>query len=158
MAEKIEIGNMLPLFTLPTIQNGEISISNYKGSENLVICFFDADCPQCLEFLDKLANAYTDFRELNTEILAIGNKQIDELAREFSKKKIPFPIMADEEGGVWKLYSAGVLTVIASDKFGEIRLRMDTEGQSSPDISMLTDAVSLMELECPECGIATWRV
>lgn len=157
MTDRVVPGNMLPLITIPALYGGEVSVAAFKGRRNLILYFFDVDCVSCVAFLYRLAEALTELREQNTEVVAIGSESIDALARRFSDFKLPFPLLSDSDGVAWQLYNAGPLTVIVADKFGEIHQRIDTEGETTPDVRLLLDAVSLIEMECPECGIPTWR-
>lgn len=158
MTDKTIPGDMLPLMTLPALSGGEVSLAAFKGERNLILYFFDVDCMPCVAFLERLAEVLPELREQNTEVVAVGSESVDELARRFTDLKLPFPLLSDFDGTAWQLYNAGALTVIVADKFGEIRQRIDTDGGILPDVRVLLDAVSLIELECPECGISTWRM
>jgi peroxiredoxin len=157
MAKNASIGDMIPLFTLPSITGEEISLARLKGARNLIVYLFDADCEPCLGFLDSLVEIAPDCRELQTEIIAVGSKSNEELASILQERQFPFPIVGDATGDIWRRYDADGITLIAADRFGEIRQRTESDGEILPDPQQLLAVLSLVELECPECGIATWR-
>lgn len=54
--------------------------------------------------LGQVRNHYAEFQALNTEIVAVSNDPFEKLALYVKKQGIEFPMLADTEGKVIKLY------------------------------------------------------
>jgi len=158
MAHKPVAGDMLPHFVLPAVGGGQVSSADFKGKKNLVIYLFDPECPPCVGFLDRLTQITALARELNAEILTIGGESAQALAVRLGDKRPPFPVLGDESGKTLGSFGTEAAALLVADRFGEIRERVDAQADSLPDLDRVLDLLSLVEMECPECGVPTWEI
>lgn len=102
-----------PLFTLPNQENQAISLNNYQGKPLLLIFYLGHGCLHCVDQLNAIAKHTDDFKKANIPILAISSDTLDGLKKsqenydESDKKKgFPFPLVADPENEIFRLYGA----------------------------------------------------
>ena len=155
--ELVKEQEMLPDFRLESAGGGMLGPQDYKEKKNLVVVFFDPACAPCGNFLSDVAARYDNYRDTNTEILAIGEGSLDEVRDATSGRQLPFPVLADSDGHVLRKYSDSTPAVFVADRFGEVRLvRSAEEGKHFPDQPTILSRLELIEFECPECGVPTW--
>lgn len=109
MNSNIKIGQKAPDFNATTTY-GNISLNDYK-EKWLVFFSHPADfTPVCTTEMIAFSNAYTNFKELNTELLGLS---IDSLSSHLAWMNdiynktgiiIPFPIIADRSGEIARIY------------------------------------------------------
>ncbi len=104
----LKIGDQAPDFTLPTDNNGEITLSSLKG-QNIVIYFYPKDLtPGCTTESCEFRDAMPDFEKLDTKIIGISKCSVEKHDKFKAKYDFNFPLASDENGntcedyGVWK--------------------------------------------------------
>jgi len=157
MAESPNVGRMMPQIDLPAIGGGRMATRNLKGRKNLVLYFFDPASDACLSNLNQLAEILASCRELDAEMAAIGGEDLDTLSNRLGSRSLPFPVLADGDGEARSRLGASQAVLIIADRFGQIRERWDLDCGTAPDKTRIVDVLSLIELECPECGVPTWQ-
>lgn len=155
--EPLKERELLPSFRLESIGGESIGPSDFKGKKNLVILIFDLECGQCTDFLCEAAGRYDDYKDLNADILAVGEASVMELKQFTDDMHLPFPVLADPDGTIGSRYSNRRPMIVVTDRFGEIRLvGIAEDGEELPDQDKVLTRLHLIELECPECGVPTW--
>lgn len=124
--EKLKVGNMAPDFTLPDVNNNNVSLSDYK--EHLVLIEFWASwCPYCQAenpMLVMLHNAYKSkgFKILGVSLDTDKNKWIDGIENE----NLGYDHVSDLKGfdsPIANLYGVGgIPTMYLVDENGMILL------------------------------------
>jgi len=77
------IGRTAPDFNLPSTSGEPVSLRQFKGKKTVILYFYPKDeTPGCTK-------EACDFRDYNTE---------------FEKHRLPFPLLADEDATVSKMY------------------------------------------------------
>ncbi|OGQ07036.1 MAG: peroxiredoxin [Deltaproteobacteria bacterium RIFCSPLOWO2_12_FULL_40_28] len=105
MTETIKVGNLVPDFSLPSQLGKNISPQDYRGKKALVIYFYPKDeTPGCTKQACSFRDHYEDFQNEGVEILGISSDSVSSHQNFASHHKLPFPILADVEGGVRKLF------------------------------------------------------
>lgn len=102
---KLQIGQDAPEFKLPAYPSGEYSLSQFKGSKNVILAFYPKDdTPGCTKencaFTDDLAK----FEEASTQVFGISCDDVashEAFSRKFNYKH---PLLADVGGDVAKKY------------------------------------------------------
>ena len=157
----LKLEEVVPDFTLPSVQGGRVSPRDYKQRVNLVIVYLDLDrCAGCVDLLREFADNYHVYRDLETEILAIFPQSTADLRSRVGDMGLPFPLLSDENGEVARVYlgsHAGeylVGGVFVTDRFGALRYHKVARGEEElPAQQTILDWLALIETECPECGV-----
>ena len=127
---KIEVGSVVPNFTLPS-QSGEmISLGDFMGERPVVLFFYPKDdTPGCTKEVCAFRDEYEAFEKLDAEVIGISSDSVESHRRFASKHDLPFTLLSDGGGKVRKLYGVqnsfglfpGRVTYVI-DKEGVVRL------------------------------------
>lgn len=119
-----EVGKDAADFCLESIKGEKISLSDYKGSRDIILTFWASWCPYCVSELKDISQRYFELRANGFEVLAINVKESRLKAESFAeKKRLNFPILLDPQGSVARQYGVGIPAVFMVDKQGKIRFR-----------------------------------
>lgn len=115
---KIQIGEMAPDFTLPSIQGEQVRLSQFKGKKNVVLSFVPAAwTPVCSDQWPGYVFARQVFEELDAIILGITVDNIPTLyAWTRQMGEVWFPVLSD-------FWPHGVV----ADRYGVLRSDGTTE-------------------------------
>lgn len=92
-------------FSIPTLDHGTISLSEYRGEKPVILVFWATWCPNCRRDLPVLAGLYEKYRD-RAEIVAINLEESESTVRAFvGKNPLPFPVAFDTDGSVGSAYS-----------------------------------------------------
>src|SRR5258708_3897920 len=93
------VGSMAPDFTL-TGSNGQISLSDYVGKQNVVLYFIrEFSCSFCQKHVPQLKQLYSTLQAHHAEVLAIGGESRAEAERLAAKSAVPFATVPLAERG-----------------------------------------------------------
>jgi len=105
-------------FTLKDLDGRTVSLSDYKG-KTIVLYFMATWCPECRSAIPHLRELYASYNPKGLIFLSIDVMESKEKAAAFSRKyNIPYPILLDEEGKVYRNYGVGGVPVKAFDRPG----------------------------------------
>lgn len=91
----LKIGDKAPDFKLYNSDKQEVSLSDYKG-KNVVILFFPlAFTGVCTAELCEMRDNMSSYSDLNAEILAISVDSLFTLERFKAEQKLPFHLLSD---------------------------------------------------------------
>lgn len=98
-------GDEAPDFTLPTLDGGEVTLSDYRGKV-VLINIWATWCEPCREEMPYMESQYKNLEGQDFEILAIsqdrrGNEDVQPFVDEFG---LTFPILLDPDKDVGELY------------------------------------------------------
>ncbi len=157
-SNRLEEDQVVPDFTLPSLDGRRISPSNFKQRLNLVIAYFDFDrCSACTNALRTFSNRYREYRDLEAEILVVSPQKLEDLKGRVGVLPLPFPVLSDVEGQMARAYLSGeekpAAAVFVTDRFGALRMKSlaYSTGELMEQREIL-DWLNLIEIECPECG------
>jgi peroxiredoxin len=154
---KLELGHTIPEFRLRTVSGEVIGPADYKQKKNLVLFFYDVRESESWEILAALKQRYHEFKEANTEVLAISPGPVEELKDCVDSMRLPFPVLCDCDKEAVCAYCVSEPTIFVADKFGELEMHSVVTSENADSvIDAAVSAVELSELECPECGVSTW--
>ena len=153
-------GQMVPGFSLPSLEGGEVKVRDYRQRRNLVIAIMDLNrCDGCTNLLREFADNYHTYRDLETQILIVLPHPMADIRSKVGDMGLPFPVLSDEGGQVSQVYlghrpgSGSSAALFITDRYGELRVDMKGEGPDDlPGQQSIIDWLSLLETECPECG------
>ena len=104
---KLNIGDPAPNFTLKNHMMENVSLSDFKGKQNVVILFFPlVNTPPCEKELCSTRDGLLDYQSLNAQILAISVDSSFAQKLWADKHKFNFPLLSDFNKEVCKLYGA----------------------------------------------------
>ncbi len=98
-----------PDFALPDQNQNSISLSDYRGKPLILVFYLGAGCLHCTEQLTAMADRYADFEKAQLPILAISTDDVSKLKdsqANYTKGKIPFPIVSDAPKEIFKKFTA----------------------------------------------------
>jgi len=99
------IGRPAPDFSLPSTTGENISLKQFKGKRTVVLYFYPKDeTPGCTREACDFRDHTEELERASVVILGVSTDSLD-LHRHFQEKhKLPFPLLADEDAAVSKLY------------------------------------------------------
>lgn len=121
-------GPTAPDFTLPTLDGGEITLSDFEGDKVVLLDFWATNCDPCKAELPEIVKLYEAKQDAGLVVLAISIDPPETLSlvtTTVSRMKIDFPVLLDEDTEVFDRYSPkGVMPYTAVvDRGGGLRLR-----------------------------------
>ncbi len=153
---KIEIGQLLPPFALNTTECKTVSPWDYKEKKCLFLFFFDVRDSIDWESLAVIKERFDELNNSNAVVLAVAKGSPEEVDECVMSLDLPFDVLIDENDKARRAFGISKCTIIATDRFGEIRLIEEVYNNIERVIDRAITYVSLSELECPECGVGTW--
>ncbi len=153
---KPKINHLVPTFMLQSVKGDIISPWQYKEKKNLVMLFFDPRSSSDLAILAEFKRRYHDIADDNGEVLAIATGPPEELKECVASMDFPFPLLSDSDDRVREEYGVSGPTIFVADKFGELKMQSAIGDDVDSIINAALSVLDLIELECPECGVASW--
>jgi peroxiredoxin (alkyl hydroperoxide reductase subunit C) len=144
---KVKVGDMAPDFTLPAIDGGTVSLSDYRGKRNVVLSFVPAAwTPVCSDQWPGYNLALDMFHALDAEIIGISEDNIPSQAMWVKAMHgLNFPVLSDfwphgkVAGALGILRSDGMAerAIVIIDKQGAIRYIDVHDINSRPDLGTI---------------------
>jgi peroxiredoxin Q/BCP len=102
-----KIGQPAPEFTLPTnTGNGKISLTDFRGKW-VVLYFYPKDFTSgCTIEARRFQQNLPKFTAKNTQIIGISADDVDQHAKFCDSEGLKFPLLADTDGSVSKVYGS----------------------------------------------------
>ena len=99
------IGKPAPDFTLPSTTGENISLKQFKGKKTVVLYFYPKDeTPGCTREACDFRDQFAEFEKHNTVILGVSSDGMESHQHFREKQRLPFPLLADEDTAVSKMY------------------------------------------------------
>jgi peroxiredoxin len=146
--EKKPSSALAPDFTLKTIDDQEITLSQLKGKV-VLLDFWATWCGPCRESIPHLVNLYKTYRENGFEMIGISlDKGDPQVVRNFTKSMdIPYPVVIASEKVVRNYNVTKIPTSFLIDKEG--RIRESITGFNSAIAQQITAKVADLTSEKP---------
>lgn len=104
----LQIGDSAPDFTLPTDNEGEITLSSLTGQKIVLYFYPKDDTPGCTKESCGFNDVLNAFNTLNTQIIGLSKCSVKKHDKFKAKYGLNFPLASDENSdvcenyGVWK--------------------------------------------------------
>ncbi len=147
---KIEVGSIIPQFTLPD-QNGDLfSINSVLGKKNLVIYFYPKDdSPGCTKEACSFRDQFEVFTEADALIIGISGQSVNSHKKFAEKYRLTYMLLSDEGNKIRKLFGVpanflgllpGRVTYVV-DKTGKVVYIFNTQTKTNRHVD---DALKIM--------------
>ena len=153
---KVKVGDPAPLFSLPSLSGERISLSQFRGTHNVVISFVPAAwTPVCSDQWPGYNIAKDIFTRYNTILLGIT---VDNLPSLFAWTRqmgdLWFPVLSDfwphgetaRRFGVLRTDGTAERSLFIIDKNGIIRFISVSDINRRPDLKDTVDALKAIEM------------
>ncbi len=155
-------GCRFPDFELMTTSGRSFRVSDYRGRSNLVLLLSD-NRNATAELLSEMARHYDKFKGQETEIIAILQCSKQECAQIQERSKLPFVVLADEDGRIHRLVGASdqkgnaAAALYVTDRYGEVfGVYRTRDGQTLPGTTDIRSWLEFINIQCPECEPPEW--
>jgi len=99
------IGKSAPDFTLPSTTGENISLRQFKGKKTVVLYFYPKDeTPGCTKEACGFRDQAEAFERHNVVVLGVSTDGLESHQAFKTKHRLPFPLLADVDVAVSKLY------------------------------------------------------
>ncbi len=104
----VAIGDQAPAFTLPGTPPGggvkDYSLADFAGKPVVIAFYPGDDTAVCTKQLNDYNDGFASFNELDAQVLGISPQDLDSHERFSSKYGFKFPLLADTDKAVARLY------------------------------------------------------
>jgi peroxiredoxin Q/BCP len=149
--KKIEVGSIVPQFTLKD-QNGNLfAIDSVLGKKNLVIYFYPKDeSPGCTKEACYFRDQFEVFKEVNALIIGISGQSVESHKKFAEKYRLSYTLLSDEGNKIRKLFGVptnflgllpGRVTYVI-DKNGKVVFVFDSQTQTKRHVD---DALKILK-------------
>lgn len=105
MANKLQVGDQAPEFTLMSQTGDSVSLKDYRGKQPVVLYFYPKDdTPGCTAEACAFRDQYEVFKEIGAAVLGISSDSTDSHQRFAAKHQLPFTLLSDPNNEVRKRY------------------------------------------------------
>ena len=99
------IGRPAPDFSLPSTTGENISLKQFKGKKTVILYFYPKDeTPGCTREACSFRDLYAEFEKHNAVILGVSADSLESHQHFREKNNLPFPLLADEDATLSKMY------------------------------------------------------
>ncbi|MEM0930101.1 MAG: thioredoxin-dependent thiol peroxidase [Pseudomonadota bacterium] len=104
----LEEGDKAPAFTLPTDDDGDVSLKDFKGRKLVLYFYPKDDTPGCTKEAIGFTEALDDFEAVGTSILGVSKDTVAKHGKFRAKHDLGVGLASDEDGGVIEAYGSWV--------------------------------------------------
>jgi len=99
------IGKPAPDFSLPSSTGETFSLKQFKGKKTVILYFYPKDeTPGCTREACDFRDRFEEFERHGTVILGVSTDSLESHQAFRDKHRLPFPLLADPDATVSKLY------------------------------------------------------
>jgi peroxiredoxin Q/BCP len=123
--EKVQVGDLIPDFTLLNQSSVQVSLGDFLGKQNMVLYFYPKNNTSlCTEEACAFRDSYEVFKDAGAEVIGVSSDSV-ESHRQFAKEhQLPFTLLSDVDGVIRKRY--GVPTAFGLP--GRVTYIIDRQG------------------------------
>ncbi|MGZ3615701.1 MAG: redoxin domain-containing protein [Ktedonobacteraceae bacterium] len=153
----IEVGQIIPAFTLPGADGMPHSPWDYKHRQNLILLFLNsASSSETRSLLGTFSKAYSTIREEQCSILAISQDMVLDNLLTQGELHLPYPLLADPQGEVFSQYTRRNATMdyyypclVLADRYNTLYQQWIAEREADlPRIDELLDSLQYLNKLC----------
>ncbi|WP_051620356.1 peroxiredoxin family protein [Paenibacillus sp. UNC451MF] len=104
MTQKLQPGNMAPLFHVTDHQGKPVSLENYRGRKVLIAFFRYSSCALCNLRIQRFIERYPEWQQQSLDIIAFFESPEINLQTYVGKQNPPFPLIADPSAVIYDKY------------------------------------------------------
>jgi thioredoxin-dependent peroxiredoxin len=104
VAQKLQVQQPAPLFTVTDSKSDTVSIANYKGQKVFLSFFRYTSCPVCNFRIHELIEHYDSLKLKGYNIIAVFETPDRKLAEYVKDIQIPFPVIGDPDLILYRKY------------------------------------------------------
>ncbi len=102
---KVKAGDQAPDFSLPSSKGENVSLTQFRFKENVVLFFYPMDeSPVCSREAEAFRNNYNEFKELGAEVMGISSQSVESHKAFATHHSLPYLLLSDTDNAVRKLY------------------------------------------------------
>lgn len=124
----VKVGEMAPDFTAVTNSGREVTLSDFRGKQNVVLVMYPGDqTADCTRQLCAFRDEFPRFEAVDTVVFGINPADAQSHQKFIDKNGFPFELIVDEKRQIARKYDALMLlgyvvnrTVIAINKEGRV--------------------------------------
>jgi peroxiredoxin len=136
-----EVGGIAPDFTLQTIDNQNMSLSEFRG-KTVLLNFWMSTCDACVSELPFLETASDNQSEKQVVILTVNCGESNQAVHSVvDKLNLTFPVILDPGGTVCTVYKRGAPTAFLIDGSGIIKAIKDDAFESPEEVYIMLDSL-----------------
>src|SRR5947209_4048897 len=102
---KVQVGDLAPDFTLPSVTGKPVSLASFIGQKDIVLYFYPKDnTPGCVAEACAFRDSYEVFKDAGAEVIGVSSDS-EESHQSFAREhRLPFILLSDVGGRIRKLY------------------------------------------------------
>ena len=100
----LQVGQPAPDFTLNTTSGQPFRLAKLRGRHVVLYFYPKDDTPGCITQACTFRDQYEDFKDLGAEVVGVSSDSEASHQKFSAKHRLPFELLADENGDVRKLY------------------------------------------------------
>jgi peroxiredoxin Q/BCP len=101
----IKVGDKAPDFTLPSQMGDNVTLSEFLGKKNIVLCFYPEDeSPGCIKEACSFRDSYEKLTNLDAEVLGVRGKSVESHKSFVPHYGLPFILLSDKDNKIRELY------------------------------------------------------
>jgi peroxiredoxin len=136
-----EIGSVAPDFSLQTIDNQNISLTEFR-SKIVLLNFWMSTCDACVAELPYLQVASDNQANKQVAILAVNcGESAQTVHSVVDKLNLTFPVILDPDGKICTTYKRGAPTAFLIDSSGIIRAIKDDAFENPEEVDSMLDSL-----------------
>jgi peroxiredoxin Q/BCP len=102
-------GDVAPDFSLPASHGGQVTLSSFRGSQNVILYFYPKDdTPGCTTEACSFRDHHGRIKATGTAIIGVSPDSVRSHDRFAGKYNLPFTLAADEQNDVARKYGVWV--------------------------------------------------
>jgi peroxiredoxin len=138
-------GPKAPDFTLPLVDGGQMSLSDFAGKKVVLLDFWSTTCDPCMVEMPHLVDLYKKYKDRGLVVLAVsldGPESLAQVNSVIHDKGMVFPVLLDEETTVISRYNPkkDMPTSVVIAKNGSIVYKHG--GYTAGDENKIADAIA----------------
>ena len=114
LSTMLDLGTKAPDFSLPDVQGGITSLSDFEGAPGLLVMFICNHCPYVKHLNEALVEFANEYKSRGIECVAISSNEVENypqdgpefMAQVAKEQSYPFPYLYDESQEIAKAYRA----------------------------------------------------
>jgi peroxiredoxin len=111
------VGRPAPLFTLPAVQGGTVTLNSYRGRRNVIVWFSRGfTCAFCRNYIDRILEGYNTLLAADTEMIQVAPNLIESARPFFGPAALPYPFVCDPDKRLYAVYGLGYLGALEATR------------------------------------------